>query len=55
MEEASTRAEAAEAVIENLKQQLEDALGSEDLLEELTERNLDLTEVSTGFCAGCSC
>jgi dynactin 1 len=31
-------------VIEDLKQQLDTALASEDLIEELTERNLSLTE-----------
>jgi dynactin 1 len=33
-----------EALIEDLKQQLDTALSAEDLLEELTERNLSLTE-----------
>lgn len=38
--------ERAEAQVEELKQQLDDALGAEDLLEQLTERNLTLSEVS---------
>ncbi|KAK4049711.1 hypothetical protein OIV83_003986 [Microbotryomycetes sp. JL201] len=36
--------ERAEAHIEDLKAQLDDALGAEDLLEQLTERNLNLSE-----------
>lgn len=36
--------ERAEAQIEDLKAQLDDALGAEDLLEQLTERNLSLSE-----------
>lgn len=36
----------AEEVIESLKLQLDDAMGAEDLLEHLTERNLTLTEVT---------
>lgn len=38
--------ERAEAQIEDLKAQLDDALGAEDMLEQLTERNLNLSEVS---------
>lgn len=38
--------ERAESQIENLKTQLDDALGAEDMLEQLTERNLNLSEVS---------
>ena len=34
----------SEALIEDLKQQLDTALSAEDLLEELTERNLALSE-----------
>jgi hypothetical protein len=34
-------------MIEQLKQQLDDSSGSHELLEQLTERNLTLTEVST--------
>ena len=37
----------AEAQVEDLKLQLDDALGAEDLLEQLTDRNLQLSEVST--------
>jgi dynactin 1 len=36
----------AEAQVEDLKLQLDDALGAEDLLEQLTERNLQMSEVS---------
>ena len=36
--------ERAEAQVEDLKGQLDDALGAEDLLEQLTERNLSLSE-----------
>jgi len=41
----ASRAETAEAQVEDLKLQLDDALGAEDLLEQLTERNLTLSEV----------
>ncbi|BEJ17135.1 hypothetical protein CspHIS471_0605360 [Cutaneotrichosporon sp. HIS471] len=34
----------SEAQVEDLKQQLDDALGAEDLLEELTERNLQMSD-----------
>lgn len=34
----------AEFTIEELKQRLDDALGAEDLVEQLTEKNLALTE-----------
>lgn len=34
----------AEYSIEELKQRLDDALGAEDLVEQLTEKNLSLTE-----------
>jgi dynactin 1 len=34
----------AELTIEELKQSLDDALGAEDLVEQLTEKNLALTE-----------
>lgn len=44
----------AEAQVEDLKLQLDDALGAEDMLEQLTERNLQMGEVSsdlrTVFC-----
>ena len=36
----------AEAQVEDLKLQLDDALGAEDLLEQLTERNLLMSEVN---------
>ena len=36
----------AETQVEDLKLQLGDALGAEDLLEQLTERNLQMSEVS---------
>ena len=36
----------AEALVEDLKIQLDDAMGAEDMLEELTERNLLLNDVS---------
>ena len=32
-------------MVENLKLQLDDAMGAEDMLEHLTERNLTLSEV----------
>ena len=35
----------AEAQVEDLKMQLDDALGAEDMLEQLTERNLHMGEV----------
>ena len=37
--------ERAEAQIDELKSQLDDALGAEDMLEQLTDRNLTLSEV----------
>ena len=43
-EEVSRRLGQSDALIEDLKQQLDVALSAEDLLEELTERNLSLTE-----------
>jgi len=39
----------AETQVEDLKLQLDDALGAEDLLEQLTERNLQMSEVSYHF------
>lgn len=36
----------AESQIEDLRLQLDDALGAEDMLEQLTERNLQMGEVS---------
>lgn len=43
-DEATQQLTQQEALIEDLKQQLDTALTAEDLLEELTERNLSLTE-----------
>jgi dynactin 1 len=43
-DEVTQQLEQSEALIEDLKQQLDTALSAEDLLEELTERNLSLTE-----------
>ena len=37
--------ERAEEQLEDLKAQLDDAMGAEDMLEQLTERNLTLSEV----------
>lgn len=39
------RADLAEAQVEEMKQQLDDAIGSEDMLIQLTDRNLSLSEV----------
>lgn len=41
----SVELEIAEAQVEDLKAQLDDASGAEDMLEQLTERNLNLNEV----------
>ena len=35
----------AEAQVEDLKLQLDDALGAEEMLEQLTDRNLEMGEV----------
>ncbi|GAA95393.1 hypothetical protein E5Q_02047, partial [Mixia osmundae IAM 14324] len=40
----AARLEETEALVEDLKQQLDDAVGAEDLLEDLTHRNLALSE-----------
>jgi len=40
------RADQAEALAEDLKIQLDDALGAEDMLEQLSDRNLALSEAS---------
>lgn len=45
-EEALNKLSNAESEIEGLKLQIDDALGAEDLLVQLTERNLELGEVS---------
>jgi dynactin 1 len=44
-EQATSQLEKAEEMVENLKLQLDDAMGAEDMLEHLTERNLTLSEV----------
>ena len=46
-EEALIKLSNAESEIESLKEQVDDALGAEDLLVQLTERNLELGEVRT--------
>lgn len=43
----------AESQVEDLKLQLDDALGAEDLLEQLTERNLLMSEVSFHYDLTC--
>ena len=43
------RADLAEAQVEELKQQLDDAIGSEDMLVQLTDRNLSLSEVHSAL------
>lgn len=42
-----TRLQSADEQIEELKEQLDDALGAEEMLVQLTERNLMLGEVSS--------
>lgn len=44
LEMAEAKLSNSEEQVEDLKQQLDDALGAEDLLEELTERNLQMGE-----------
>ncbi|WVQ80521.1 hypothetical protein IAT38_002626 [Cryptococcus sp. DSM 104549] len=44
LELAEAKLSNAEAQVEDLKQQLDDALGAEDMLEQLTERNLQMGE-----------
>ena len=46
-EEALIKLSNAESEIEGLKLQIDDALGAEDLLVQLTERNLELGEVGS--------
>lgn len=41
--------ERAEEQVEDLKAQLDDAMGAEDMLEQLTERNLTLSEVRSSL------
>jgi dynactin 1 len=48
-----TRLEGAETQLEDLKLQLDDAMGAEDMLEQLTERNLTLTEVRSDLDSLC--
>lgn len=43
--------ERAESHVEDLKIQLDDALGAEDMLEQLTDRNLSLTDVRDSMAA----
>lgn len=43
-EKVSEKLEAAESLIEDLRQRLDDAMAAEDLVEQLTEKNLALTE-----------
>jgi dynactin 1 len=47
LELAEAKLANAEAQVEDLKLQLDDALGAEDMLEQLTDRNLQLSEVRT--------
>lgn len=44
LEFAEAKLTNAESQVEDLKQQLDDALGAEDMLEQLTERNLQMGE-----------
>lgn len=44
-----TQLELAESQVEDLKIQLDDALGAEDMLEQLSERNLTLNDVRHSF------
>lgn len=46
LELAEARLANAEAQVDDLKLQLDDALGAEDMLEQLTERNMQMGEVS---------
>jgi dynactin 1 len=46
LELAEAKLANAESQVEELKLQLDDALGAEDMLEQLTERNLQMGEVS---------
>lgn len=46
MERSETKLQDAEAQVEELRLQLDDAMGAEDMLEQLTERNLLMGEVS---------
>jgi len=44
-EQTLSRLENAENQIDDLKQQLDDALGAEDMVVQLTERTLEMSEV----------
>lgn len=44
LDKTRDKLEMAEYTIEELKQRLDDAVGAEDLVEQLTEKNLTLTE-----------
>ena len=46
LELSDTKWRNAEAQVEELRLQLDDAMGAEDMLEQLTERNLQMGEVS---------
>lgn len=46
-ESVSSKLQTSEALLEDLKMQLDDALGAEEMLEQLTERNMSLTEKAT--------
>lgn len=46
---AVARLEYTDSQVEELKEQLDDALGAEDMLEQLTERNLTLNDVCDYF------
>ena len=52
---ALTRLGAAEQQIDDLKANLDDALGSEEMVVHLTERNLMLTEVAIHWFGLCCC
>lgn len=43
-EKTKERLEVTDALVDDLKMQLDDALGAEDLVDQLTEKNLNLTE-----------
>ena len=46
LELSEAKLQNAETQVEDLKIQLDDAMGAEDMLEQLTERNLQMGEVS---------
>ncbi len=45
----------AETVIEDLKQQLDGALGAEEIMQQLTEKTFSMSEVSSNFEYSVSC